>query len=414
MAAEDMSGIANKAVGKSTLDQPGTHPFHLKATYAPSLERDKASNRTGEIEIWWQSPTKWRREVRSPEFHQIAIVDGQKEWQKNDGNYFPEWLRELSEAMIRPVPIPADALSKRIKTAEVHHVFTQTNIEWQAISTPLSTPPNEQIDGKGYLALSDKTGLLLYTGGPGFNGLYHDFKDFHGRMIAYTVAAGYVEVTAKISVLEDLAATPEDYFNATAPGGDGEPIQTVVLDESNLRKNLLPGKSFDWPALQDGPLEGVVWTEVVVDRTGTIREMIPPIADNPGVKEAAEQTFRSMQFSPILRDGIPVQAMGRLSLRFKTVRPSGIENFDSAHNYFERGRKVSCLGSGSSEPYLLRAEFQIATKSGIQTGRYEDTWISATKWKREAWFGSSHLVRTEEGDKYYVISEGPEINLLAW
>jgi len=67
--------------------------------------------------------------------------------------------------------------------------------------------------------------------------------------------------------------------------------------------------------------------------------MIPPISDNPGVKDAAEQIFNGMQFRPFLLNGQPVQATGRLSLSFKTARPAGMETFDSAHNYFERGRK---------------------------------------------------------------------------
>ena len=47
MRAEDLTGQVKKAVEKSTLDQQGTKPFHLKASYAPSLERDKDSHRTG-------------------------------------------------------------------------------------------------------------------------------------------------------------------------------------------------------------------------------------------------------------------------------------------------------------------------------------------------------------------------------
>ncbi len=77
------------------------------------------------------------------------------------------------------------------------------------------------------------------------------------------------------------------------------------------------------------------------------------------------------------------------------------------------GGRQACLGAGASTPYMLRAEFQAASGHGtIDTGRYEDTWISATEWKREAWFGSSHLVRTQSEDKHYVLSEGPEAGLL--
>lgn len=406
--AENLGSLVKKAVERSTLDQPGTHSFHLKAEYAPSRAWDNGSNRTGEIEIWWESPKKWRREVRSPEFHQIAIVDGEHVWQKNEGDYFPDWLRELAVALVRPVPLPMDVLLERVKTANVRHLMGQTNINWD----PSNGSGDAQSNGSGYLALMDQTGLLFYTGGPGWDGQYHDFKDFHGRMVAYTVASGSVEVTARVSVLEDLGATPSGFFDVSAPGGDAQPIETVVLDEAELRKNLLPGKPFDWPALANGPLEGVVWTEVVLDRTGKIREMIPPIADNPGVKEVAEQGFRAMQFQPVLRDGIPVQVWARLSAPFTTVRPTDGENFDSARTYFERGRKASFLAAGTSAPYSLRAEFQAVSHDGAQTGRYEDTWLSARDWKREAWIGSSHLVRSQSGDKHYVLAEGPDAGLL--
>jgi hypothetical protein len=409
LPAEDVSGHVKQIVEKSTLDEPGTKPFHLKASFAPSLDRDKGTNRVGEIEIWWQSPTKWRREVRSPEFHQFAIMDGGRRWEKNDGDYFPDWLRELVEAIMRPIPFSTDVLVKRVKSGEVRHMMgLQTVINWDA-ATDFG---DEQANGKGDISFIDKTGLLLYTNGPGFGGLYHDFKDFHGRMIAYTVASGYTEVTAKIGLLEDLVSVPDGFFDTNAPGADAHQIDTVVLSEGDLRKNLLSGKPFQWPALTDGPLEGVVWTEVVIDRTGKIREMIPPIADNPGVEGAAESGFRSMQFQPILCDGVPVQATGRLSVAFKTVRPAGTVSFDSARNYFERGRKASFLAAGATAPYILRAEFQVGTASGVQTGRYEDTWVSATEWKREAWIGPAHLVKSQSGDKHYVLAEGAEAGML--
>src|ERR1700722_4884668 len=102
--ADDSEKLVKKAVERSTLNQAGTKPFHLKAVIAPSRERDRGSNRTGEVEIWWASPTRWKREVRSPEFHQTTIVNGTKEWQKNEGDYFPEWLRETCVALIEPVP----------------------------------------------------------------------------------------------------------------------------------------------------------------------------------------------------------------------------------------------------------------------------------------------------------------------
>jgi len=92
--AADEVDIVKKAVERSTLNQHGTKSFHLKGIVVPTRDRDDNSGRTGEIEIWWESPTRRKLEVRSPDFHQVAIVNGRREWQKNDGGYFPEWPLE--------------------------------------------------------------------------------------------------------------------------------------------------------------------------------------------------------------------------------------------------------------------------------------------------------------------------------
>ncbi len=129
VCAEDIAAKIKKAVERITLDQSGTPPFHLKAILAPSFERDKDSGRNGEVEIWWASPDRWKREVRCAQFHQIQIVNAGREWQKNEGDYFPEWLREMATELITPVPDVQDVLA-HVKTAEVKQMFGQLNIDW--------------------------------------------------------------------------------------------------------------------------------------------------------------------------------------------------------------------------------------------------------------------------------------------
>ena len=103
LRADDGLSAVKSAVKRSTLDQKGTHPFHLKSVLTPSPGRDAKSGRNGEVEIWWQAPGEFRREVRADGFHQVQVVNGTKVWEKNEGEYFPEWLRELAEALVRPV-----------------------------------------------------------------------------------------------------------------------------------------------------------------------------------------------------------------------------------------------------------------------------------------------------------------------
>lgn len=89
------------------------------------------------------------------------------------------------------------------------------------------------------------------------------------------------------------------------------------------------------------------------------------------------------------------------------------EHFDSARTYFERGRKASLVSSAAEKPYVLLAEFEANGSRGkLDTGHYEDTWVSRTQWRREASFGNSRYVRIRNGDKVYELSEGREARLL--
>lgn len=315
-AAEDDVTRVKKAVERSTLNQPGTPPFHLLAVLAPSRDSDRDSNRTGQVEIWWSSPTVWKREVRSPEFHQIMIVNGDKEWQKNEGDYFPEWLRETSVALIEPIP-SLNLVLDQVKDADVKRMMGSTYFSW----TMISTDGNVQSGMGATVALTDSTGLIFYGGALGWGGLYQDYKGFHHRMVGRTVSHGTPEVKAKIKNLEDLKDVPAGLFDASVGGGDAEPIRTVLISETSLRQNLQPMDAVVWPPLKDGPLEGSATTIVTVDRTGKVREISSVVANNNGVNEAARKAFTAMRFKPYLLNGIPVQVVSRITLPFKSVRP---------------------------------------------------------------------------------------------
>jgi hypothetical protein len=406
--ADSPVNTVRKAVERSTLNQPGTKPFHLKALLAPSFERDRESNRTGEVEIWWASPTQWRREVRSPEFHQIDIMNGQREWQMNEGDYFPEWLRETCVALIEPIP-SFDQVLQQVEESEVRKLEGATHFSWTIMSTDGNV-------GKGMgagISVKDSTGLLQYGNGLGWSGEYKDYQNFHGRMVARTVKVGSPQVTAKVTTLEDLREVPPGFFDAAVSGGDPLPLRTEVVEEKALRINLLPGEPVTWPPLKDGPLEGAITTEIVVDRNGKVRELGSILSDNPSLSETAGKIIGSMRFSPYLQNGAPVQVVSRITMAFKTGRPVGLETFDSAHNYFERGRQVSFLAAGKGPAYVLRATFQARVATGtVETGQYIDTWKSDEEWRREATIGKSRFVRARRGETRYLLSEGPDAWIL--
>ena len=175
----------------------------------------------------------------------------------------------------------------------------------------------------------------------------------------------------------------------------------------------MPDEPAPWPPLQDGPLEGNVTTEIIVDREGRVREFGSIISENNAILDAGRQRIQAMHFKPFLQNGVPVQVMSQITVPFKTVRPVGVESFDTARSYFERGRKISFLAAGADKPYSLRAEFEAMGSTGtVDKGQYEDTWISESQWRRESSFGKSRYVRSRNGEKRYELSEGSDANLL--
>jgi len=168
-----------------------------------------------------------------------------------------------------------------------------------------------------------------------------------------------------------------------------------------------------WPALKDGPLEGVLTTKISVDRSGRVRQVGTIVSDNPGVSETVGKFIGSMQFKPYLQNGVPVQVVSRITMPFKTGRPAGTESFESARAYFERGRHVSFPAAGTGPPYVLKATIQAAVAAGkVENGLYVDTWKSDNEWRREATIGTNRCVRSRHGETRYQWLDGPDANLL--
>jgi hypothetical protein len=87
--------------------------------------------------------------------------------------------------------------------------------------------------------------------------------------------------------------------------------------------------------------------------------------------------------------------------------------FEPSWSYFQRGRTTGFPSFVPGSHYRLKATFQIPTPSnGLATGRYEDTFVDLTHWRREAWVGTSHLVRTRDGNHRYLDAEGPDASVL--
>lgn len=88
-----------------------------------------------------------------------------------------------------------------------------------------------------------------------------------------------------------------------------------------------------------------------------------------------------------------------------------MEAFDSAHNYFEGGRKITSPAFSGGKPYVLHATFSVGIKGKVEQGQYVDTWVADNEWKREATILNSRFARSRNGDKTYMLSDGPDAGI---
>src|SRR5579864_2168386 len=98
-----LADVAQRAAANSTLITAESPAFQLKAVVSEATKPD--SSYGAEIEEYWVAPEKWRRTVKSPGFSQTVIVNGDKYFEQNKGDYYPQWLRELVTALFEPLPM---------------------------------------------------------------------------------------------------------------------------------------------------------------------------------------------------------------------------------------------------------------------------------------------------------------------
>jgi len=125
----------------SQLTVSGSKPFHLKATIAELDSPD--SDYKAEVEMYWVAPDRWRRSIKSPDFSQIMVVDGEKVSEQDQGEYFPWWLNdfvtaifELAPKQIRLLntPLPdLEAMQKRVCQETAEWLRRSAHGHWKAM-----------------------------------------------------------------------------------------------------------------------------------------------------------------------------------------------------------------------------------------------------------------------------------------
>jgi hypothetical protein len=324
---DSIADLPKKATEASQITLPGSHPFILKARV---LEATNPSNEQYKVEIeeYWVAPDKWRRTVKTSDFSQTLIVNGEKTTEQVTGDYYPNWLRTIVTGIFDPGAALQDVDLSRSSDNPVsggRQVCRRFTV--MAGIAPVSD--------KIFSTFCFEDGLLEHVGEPGYDVSYKNYKGFAGKHVARTIGE-YIEsgteLEANIFELTELKTPDEAQFVVQQMS---TPLQTIRIDEATLRSLATDAPDVTWPTVRSGAEKGTLSLYVCLDRSGLVREIYELNSSNPGLSDEARDQVMKWKFKSAASHGNPVQVESILTFAFQTTTANPIPILDE-----EEGSKL--------------------------------------------------------------------------
>jgi TonB family protein len=381
--------LAN-ASKKSSLTAPGSHPFHLKLEATDTRHKDPQYN--VEIEVWWAGPDKWRREVKSAAFSQTSTQNGQHYYESNSSDYLPWWLHELIQESVDPVPLA------ELKNQEVE--FTGRGCaQWET----------EYSDGTEKVGVHSSVcfnpdGTVNHLFADPFGARFDNYQPFDHKLVArsVTVSPKGTEVKGTVTLLESLKKD-QSLFMMPSETGLTSRMRFLSIPESSLEPDDHGTAPITWPVIHNFPATGVMTINVKLDHSGSVREVGVVVSHNVVLQDTAVAQVKAWKFKPYLSNGSPVQVNTNIVLRYDTkVELLGANGkayaVDSFLNRINKARELSDLRMQGGQPFHLVASFHVGES---ETGTYDETWLSPTKWRRRAQLGGVTVTESQSDNQIF-------------
>jgi hypothetical protein len=368
--------LTAQAVRSSRLNQAGSPPFHLKAVIREPDARD--SRYTAEIEEDWVAPDKWRRTIKTPDFTQALIVNGDKESETVTGDYYPFWLRYTVTAIFDLVPQDFTPRDLRVNTAGLDRMsgrmmrdnmqltgdpgaphFTSGTCEHWDDHVGLAPAQNSVFTTICFVDLK----LLSALSTPFFNARFEEYANFKQMQVARLIKV-YLEpgkiIEAKITELSELRHPDETWFSINDPQPQKDQRYSMRVREADARAWLLDSPEISWNPVSAGKTSGVLSILVYTDKDGKVRETRPLNSDNPDLEEQARKVVAHWHFKPQERNGLQVQMETLLTFPFETRIADGIPLLSN-----DQARK---LAISTPEASIMKPKFPKGTEYAVRIG----------------------------------------------
>lgn len=299
------SGIA---IVQPSLTAPGSASFHLQSRIT---DKDDPDNPT-DVEVYWVNATRWRREIKSSEFSQTLIVNGNDVFDEHSDDFIPLPIETLLTAMTDPGTLLAAMASTDKAYTKANGGANESGV---VCFEPAQNGKAMTLCGKSALGLREIVDV------PGHPVQFTNYQEFFGRRVAreiLTTPEVGVSYTARVTFLSQLDNPDQELFSVPKPTPPREWLRIATFSEQELRGLLTAPHEVVWPQVLDGNSKGSASYYVAIDRDGKVRETVVIRSDNERANDSARRQITSWKFKPPTKDSLPVQAEGILNFRLDT------------------------------------------------------------------------------------------------
>jgi hypothetical protein len=348
-------------IGKLTIAR-GT-PFHLKAHIMRTTSPDPAFS--AEVEEYWVSPQKWRRTVKSADFSQTLIVNGERTSEQLTSDYYPFWLHDLVTALFDPLPM-AEQLKSMRGQLEIPQDSAKSNTCLNMQSKVGVAPVQNNLTFN--FCFGGKMGLVQAVITPGYRAQFADYQAFKKKMVARSITATFAAdttIAAKITELTELPRPDETLFTIDQPTPAAGQLKSTQVGEDTTRLLALNTPEIQWPTVREGKTSGVISVYISCDRAGKVREVWPVSSGNPELNNALRAQLLRWQYKPYDNGG-PAQMEAVLTFAFNTRIENPIPVLNDAEARKQASHIVEpAVPAGKARPgtkFTLRASVDEAGK----------------------------------------------------
>ena len=309
----------DKAIAKSALTGPDARPFHIRINV--SEPENPQSPYQGTIEEWWQSADQWRREVTDKEgMHQTIVVTGGQKTEKDEGDYFPLWMRSFVTGAFDLVP---ETAQWKTSGATINQTFFGNGLQTEActrLKSQIGT--GDRATDAFFVLCFDGEGKLKSIVTPRYSMEFGDYRGWGKKKVVHELSddpESGTHLVGKVVQLEDLSKVATGTL-FTPLGSNDSRFRSVEVRPAQLEQWTASDPPVRWPPVKSGNTSGKLAMYISIDSEGQVREAWPLNSDNAGLEDPAREQVRKWKIKPPLDpDGNPLQVDGGLGFSFQTA-----------------------------------------------------------------------------------------------